>query len=587
AVAVWFNQAFRKNQFSPDHLIWLYAKYEPYLTSRRLIVRECGRGRVPPSSLIPHYIVPSALSQLQYLQVVRQGIATLRQSDAFDPWPEELLTKWNLLPLGEALAQLHEPSNAAQLEAARQRLSFDQTVCERASGLLQRNSHPGTPLRGTAVLEAAWRDALPYTLTTDQERCIQEILREMAGTVAMRRLLQGEVGSGKTVVAVAACLRTIASGKQAALLAPTEVLARQHYQTLSKMLPAWCPVHLIVGGSSYDADDMAATQTPGLWVGTHALLQEKRNLPQLALLVVDEQHRFGVSQREQLLQGRQPTPHLLCLSATPIPRSLALTLYGDLSLSTLAQLPSGRKPVRTIWLQQPERLEAFFSFCHQEFSNGHKLYWVCPAIDADPELGLATVQERAPVLNHIWQDYQVLILHGKQPDNERQRVLQEFLYGAGEILLGTTVVEVGLDQPLATVMVIENAPRFGLAQLHQLRGRVGRSHRSSYCVLLGGTLEQLQQGEEPILGEAAVARLRALCDSNDGFELARLDLELRGPGEVFGIAQSGFTASFALSWPLGDVHREYIEEYLGILTPEELAKYRALLSYTNFNQGGA
>ena len=577
AVAVWFNQPYRQYQFREGLKIWLEVKNEFFRGRRFLQVRESGLGPAPPSGLVPVYALRGQMPQNQYLRLVKQVLELFSASAIPDIWPSSFLHSQKLLSLGEALQQIHRPISVRLLDEARRRLSFDQTSLERGRSLQERRSLSAVAQPGDEVMEAKWRQALPYKLTESQESCIEEIYEDMSQNRPMRRLLQGDVGSGKTVVAAAAIVRSLLSGKNAVLLAPTEVLARQHYHALQTLLPPQTNTYLELGG--YSTSQTTSAQEASLWVGTHALLEEKRSIDNLGLVVIDEQHRFGVMQREKLLDSRTPSPHMLCLSATPIPRSLAMMLYGDLDSSIISMRPQLNRKVQTVWLKDETRLPAFFDFCRGEFAAGHKLYWVCPSIDADPDLELSSVTLRLPSLKEIWPETPPLAIHGRMSSQARQEALESFLYGEAQLLIGTTVVEVGLDQPLATVIVIENAECFGLAQLHQLRGRVGRSDLRSYCVLLSGSLDQLREGRADDLGKEATARLQALCDSDDGFELARLDLQLRGPGEVLGVAQSGFADSFALTWPLSDSDMSAVEAYLQKQEKEELAKLLWQLDY--------
>lgn len=575
ALASWFNQPYRRQQLVKGTRIWLRAQVQIYHGQRRLQVQETGLGEAPPPGLHAVYALRGRLKQGDYRKLIRQVLAAMPPLDRDDPWSEAELQQWHLPKLQEAIRSLHQPNQVAELDAARRRLAFDEVASERVLGRGLLQDERGWTLPGDGEDERAWQSTLPYPLTKAQQRCIAEIYGDMRDEKPMRRLLQGDVGSGKTAVAAAALCRAVASGAQAVLLAPTEILARQHVAGLRKLLPASVPLYLSIasqsGAERREVLRSSRSEEAAVWVGTHALLSDRLPFPRLGLVIVDEQHRFGVMQRQKLLQKRCPLPDLLCLSATPIPRTLALALFGDMAVSSLDEMPPGRVAVKTTWLRSERRLAGFFDFCRREFAAGHKLYWVCASIEADDESDLASVQERAPILREIWPEQEPLLLHGRLSESEKEGAMQSFLTGDAPLLLGTTVVEVGVDQPLATVIVIENAERFGLAQLHQLRGRVGRSDLPSYCVLIAGSLEQLRRGETPSLSDTAEQRLQALCDSSDGFELARLDLQLRGPGEVFGLAQSGFGESFALKRPLDLPDLHCIDSHIESLKRDEIA----------------
>jgi len=379
---------------------------------------------------------------------------------------------------------------------------------------------------------SAFMQALPFTLTGAQSRAIGEIARDLRRGAPMNRLVQGDVGSGKTMVAAAAGYLAIKNGHQAAMMAPTEILAEQHYASLSKLLtPLGISVELLTGALTPKQKRLARERIENgqaqLVVGTHALVSEATVFADLGLVITDEQHRFGVSQRSALT-GKGSDPHVLVMSATPIPRTLALLMYGDLDVSILDELPPGREPVDTFLVDESYRAR-INAFIRKHVSQGHQCYVVCPAVEENETMNLKSAEVWAETLQQaVFPDLRVALLHGQMKGTEKEEVMGAFAAGNADILVATTVIEVGVDVPNATLMVVEDADRFGLSQLHQLRGRVGRGKSKSHCVLFS----QSKHGE-------TLQRLRALCKTTDGFKIAEEDLRLRGPGDFFGARQSG------------------------------------------------
>ncbi len=455
-----------------------------------------------------------------------------------DPLPAAMQRQFQLPALSEALQALHAPKDRESLDRGRRRLVFDEFLLLQL-GLLRRRqalrsrTGPDLDLQSSANgLVGEFMDLLPFRFTAAQQRVFQEIEADLARSEPMARLVQGDVGSGKTVVAIAALLSTIASGWQGALMAPTEVLAEQHYRNLCQWLPQLhVSVALLTGSTPRPRrrellDDLANGSLKVL-VGTHALLEDPVVFNRLGLVVVDEQHRFGVHQRDRLLnKGLQP--HLLTMTATPIPRTLALSMHGDLDVSQIDELPPGRTPIRTRMLTAAKREKAY-ELIREEVQLGQRAYVVLPLVDESEKLELrSAVEVHAELASEVFPDLAVGLLHGRLSSAEKQAVLTDFAAGTTQVLVSTTVVEVGVDVPEASVMVIDHAERFGLAQLHQLRGRVGRGAAASHCLLINGSSNPL-----------ARQRLDVLVRSTDGFEIAEMDLRLRGPGQVLGTRQSG------------------------------------------------
>ncbi len=455
-----------------------------------------------------------------------------------DPLPAEVQRQFELPTLADALHALHAPKDRETLDRGRRRLVFDEFLLLQL-GLLRRRqalrSRTGPELElqaSTEGLVGEFMGLLPFRFTAAQQRVFQEIEADLGRTEPMARLVQGDVGSGKTVVAIAALLSTIASGWQGALMAPTEVLAEQHHRNLCQWLPQLhVSVELLTGSTPRPRrrqllDDLANGSLKVL-VGTHALLEDPVVFSRLGLVVVDEQHRFGVHQRDRLL-NKVLQPHLLTMTATPIPRTLALSMHGDLDVSQIDELPPGRTPIRTRMLTSGQREKAY-ALIREEVQLGQRAYVVLPLVEESEKLELrSAVEVHAELASEVFPDLAVGLLHGRLSSAEKQAVLTDFAAGQTQVLVSTTVVEVGVDVPEASVMVIDHAERFGLAQLHQLRGRVGRGAAASHCLLINGSSNPL-----------ARQRLDVLVRSTDGFEIAEMDLRLRGPGQVLGTRQSG------------------------------------------------
>ena len=450
-----------------------------------------------------------------------------------DPLPEEMLKKYRLLSKADAVRAIHCPATEEEAFAARRRLIYEELlVLQLGIGRMKNRGSASTGAPMQRLDPAPFWASLPFSPTGAQRRAVGEILTDLSGSTSMNRLLQGDVGSGKTLVAAAAIWACIRSGYQAALLAPTEILAAQHAENLNRMLaPFGMRVALLTGGMKAAArrTTLAAIRSDeaDLVVGTHAILSEGVEFARLGLAVVDEQHRFGVRQRGMLAE-KAANPHLLVMSATPIPRTLGLLIYGDLDISILDELPPGRKPVKTRCITGKKRRD-LYGFLDREIGAGRQVYIVCPAIEDTPDGGLNAVKSYyEDIAKALLPDRRVGLMHGKLKPKEKAAVMDDFKAGRLDALVSTTVIEVGVDVPNATVMVIENAERYGLSALHQLRGRVGRGAAESWCFLVSdNTAESVQK------------RLKFLCSTSDGFAVAQFDLETRGPGDFFGSRQHG------------------------------------------------
>lgn len=497
-------------------------------------------------TLTPVYPVTDGVSQGRLRMLVRQALAELDTAGVRDWLPNEITAPLGLPSLREALRYVHlPPLDAAldELEAgkhpAQRRLAFEELLIHQLVMRRLRETarvDAASALRDTDQLAQKFIAALPYPLTGAQQRALDDVERDLARETPMMRLVQGDVGCGKTVVAAAAAAHAIGSGRQAALMAPTELLAEQHQRNLHAWFhPLGIPVVLVSGSqparTRRSALEVVASGEARLVVGTHALFQEGLAFRDLALVIVDEQHRFGVQQRLRLAEKGQRDglhPHQLIMTATPIPRTLAMTAYADLDVSVIDELPPGRTPVKTVVLAETKRDEVVARI-EAACRAGRQAYWVCPLIDESEELRYQAAEETAAALKDALPDLEVGLVHGRMPPKQKDATMLAFKAGRIQLLVATTVIEVGVDVPNATLMVIENAERMGLAQLHQLRGRVGRGSHESTCVLL----------YRAPLGPLARARLEAIRETNDGFLIAQRDLELRGPGELLGTRQTG------------------------------------------------
>ncbi|HEY4973761.1 MAG TPA: ATP-dependent DNA helicase RecG, partial [Steroidobacteraceae bacterium] len=511
--------------------------------------RIVGLGEPLPQTLTPIYPATEGLTQGRLRALVDRALRTLDSSGIAELLPESLLERAGLPTLRAALEFMHRPplgTQLAQLAAGRhpaqRRLAFEELLAHQLSLMeLRRRTRRDHALALTDSLGLAARllAALPFSLTGAQRRVLDEVERDLAATTPMARLVQGDVGCGKTVIAAAAAARAIGSGMQVAFMAPTELLAEQHARSLMGWFdPLGVTVSLLTGSQPARTRRAAlqalASGSAQLCVGTHALFQDDVRFSNLGLAIIDEQHRFGVQQRLQLASKGsaatpgERTPHQLIMSATPIPRTLAMTLYADLDVSIVDELPPGRTPIRTVVVPEEKRA-AIVARIDEACRSGRQAYWVCPLIEESEELAASAAEETAVALAEALPAHRVELLHGRMPSKQKDHVMQRFARGEVQLLVATTVIEVGVDVPNASLMVIENAERMGLAQLHQLRGRVGRGVHESSCVLL----------YRSPLSPMARARLAAIRDSNDGFRIARRDLELRGPGELLGRRQTG------------------------------------------------
>jgi len=558
---IWFGQRYLARTLKPNARIAISGKVEVFkeqlvFVSPEHELLDAAQAPIHTGRLVPVYPLTGGLTgrTLRRLtwQVLQQWLGVIDEL-----LPEDLLDRTGFMPLRDAIRQAHYPNNLGSWEAARRRLAFDELFALQLA-VLRRRQHQqqdvqGIPIGAQEEILDRFFSSLPFRLTTAQQRCIKEITADLErGTPPMNRLLQGEVGSGKTVVALAALLAVASAGHQGAIMVPTEVLAEQHFQTVGALLSGMgspvqednpvsvylesmdrtVSVGLLTGSTrparKRELTKMAADGTLDLVIGTHALIQSGVSLPKLALAVADEQHRFGVMQRSALRERGTGSPHTLIMSATPIPRTLTLTLYGDLDISTLDELPAGRQQVMTRSLP-PDRRQAAFGFIRKQVEEGRQAFVICPLVEESEVIEAKAATEEYEMLSQeVFPDLTLGLLHGRMSSKDKDRVMRRFRDGELDILVSTAVVEVGIDIANASVMMIEGAERFGLSQLHQFRGRVGRGEHKSYCILVSESNS-----------EVAKERLSAMVQIHDGFQLAEADLELRGPGDFFGTRQSG------------------------------------------------
>ncbi|RKY43231.1 MAG: DNA helicase RecG [Candidatus Makaraimicrobium thalassicum] len=550
--AVWYNQPFMKKVFSAGQTVVLYGKVE---LQKRLQIShpafdildgETGEESLDVGRIVPVYSLTRDLAQKYIRRVVHQAIRSFA-GDVRDCLPTRIRARRKLVDSRFAIENIHFPYSFRNLERAYRRLVFEEFFILQAVMALRRKKTGKRGIRHKVgeELQAEFERLFTFKLTGEQKKCIKEIENDMAGEKPMSRLLQGDVGSGKTVVSMFALLLTARNGYQAAMMAPTEILARQHYVTISRtFMPLGLNIRLLVNGIDPKSRDKIqkelAEGEADIVIGTHSLFQEGINYNNLGLVVIDEQHKFGVMQRKTLRRkGRMPDT--LVMTATPIPRSLVLTVFGDMDISLLKEKPTGREPVTTYWVGE-DRRDAVYSFIRDEAGKGRQVFIVYPRVK---ETGSSDIKSAEEMYRHlqkdVFADLRLALIHGRMRSGEKKKVMDDFRRGNYDILIATTVIEVGVDIPNVTVMLVEHAERYGLAQLHQLRGRIGRGRHRSYCILLG----------EPKT-DASHERLSTIAGTDDGFEIAEKDLDIRGSGEFLGTRQSGLP-----ELRLGDIAKDF------------------------------
>jgi ATP-dependent DNA helicase RecG len=551
------------HQFEKDVMVRVYGEINPKSFVTEIIHPEyeiLKTNKPLPEHLTPIYPLTSGLGQKSILCFVKRGFDHIAKKNIFPDHFPELNIKRNLPDLMVSLKKLHMPisNQSSDLEAYRKKLVYDELLAHQLffRGLYhQQKNYVAKSIKFDNDFHEALVSSLGFTLTTHQTNCFNEIMSDLSRSFPMNRLLQGDVGSGKTIVATMAALQAIKNGGQVGFMAPTEILAEQHFIKLKEWLN---PLHISVAflsGSISLAEKkiIYAKLIKGdidLLVGTHALIQDKVKFKSLALYIIDEQHRFGVEQRLQIRSNNITSTHVeahqLMMSATPIPRTLSMSYFADMDISTISELPPGRQPIKTKIISDTRRGE-LLAVIQKHCNEGNQVYWVCPLIEESETLQLETVETTFQQVSNFFQSQKIALIHGRMKQKEKETIMQRFKSGDIHILVATTVIEVGVDVPNATMMIIENAERMGLSQLHQLRGRVGRGSKESTCILLYGKK----------LTDIAKERLRIIYENTDGFKVSESDLKLRGPGEFLGVRQSGLP-----SLKIADINKD--EEILAL-----------------------
>ena len=533
---VWFNQPFLTRTYKVGDKVSLAGRvsesYGALAMVSPVIEKIYSDDLIHTQGLIPNYHLTANLTQKQIRFLIKEAIGLAAQIT--DWLPEDIKHRLKLLDLERALRQIHFPKDQEEINTARERLGFTELFLRQLKAQMIKRELQNRRAIAIKFQEAATQKfvtSLPFKLTDAQRKAAWEILKDLDKSAPMSRLLEGDVGSGKTLVVVLALLNVALNKKRGLLMVPTEILARQHFNSLSSLL---APYNFKISLLTHNHKDPEALNAD-IIIGTQALIQKDIKFNDLALAVIDEQHRFGVSQRKKILDFNSAsglTPHFLSLTATPIPRSLALAIYGDLDLSIINQMPVGREPVVTKIITEKRRADAY-DFIRAQIKAGRQAFVICPLIDESDQLGFKSVKaEHAKLDKEIFPELKVGLLHGKLKAKEKEKVMADFLANSTQILVSTSVIEVGVDVPNATMMIIEGAERFGLASLHQFRGRVGRGKHQSYCFLF--------PSNEELTNTKTLERLEALTKYNDGLSLAKIDLKLRGAGELYGTGQSGF-----------------------------------------------
>ena len=574
---IWFNQPFLTRTLKVGDRVSLAGRvsenHGQVTMVSPLYEKIISEDLIHTKGLIPNYHLTASVTQKQIRALIKQ---TIILADSVPDWlPKDIKNRLDLLDLSEALKKIHFPKNLDEAFAAQKRLGFTELFLRQLKAQMIKKQIKSKSAPRIKFQEKATQEfvaSLPFKLTNAQKKSAWEILQDMDIDSPMSRLLEGDVGSGKTLVAVMALLNVALNEKQAALMVPTEILAEQHFNSISRLL---APYNFKIELLTHSHKNKDATDA-NIIIGTQALIQESVKFHDLALVIVDEQHRFGVKQRQKLLDFNNGenndshlTPHFLSMTATPIPRSLALAIYGDLDLSIISQMPANRKKIITKLITEDKRQKAY-DFIREQIKSGRQVFVVCPLIDESDKLGVKSVKKEHEKLDkEIFPELTVGLLHGKLKAKEKEAIMADFVANKIQILVSTSVIEVGVDVPNATMMIIEGAERFGLATLHQFRGRVGRSDYQSYCFIF--------PSNEELSNSKTMERLEAMTKYSDGFSLAKIDLKLRGAGEIYGVGQSGFPElQIASLFDYENIKKAQEEAISLVANDPELAEYPLL-----------
>ena len=547
---VLFNQGYKKNFYKKGQRLYAYGKAEFQYGSMQMNtpqIENLGDGGEPDRGIVPIYALADGVSQFVVRSSVRNWFAANHELPEI--LPAKVREVHQYMTRYDAFKMMHFPESSERYEEARHQLAYEELFVMQSGLALLRNKeqcHKGPKMGPNGDLMAQCIENLPFSLTGDQQRALDDIRIDMEDERPMQRLLQGDVGSGKTLVALMSMLIAIDNGYQACMMAPTEILAEQHLQTIKEFLKGMnlrveLLTGIVKGKKRKEVLDGLLDGSVNIVVGTHAIIEDKVQFHSLGMAVVDEQHRFGVAQRAKLWSKSENPPHVLVMTATPIPRTLAMTIYGDLDVSVIDELPPGRKPIQTIH-KYDDQMVSLYQGIRQQINLGRQVYIVFPLIKESEKMDLKNLEDGYHAMCEVFPEFKLSKIHGKMKDKEKEEEMQKFVNGTTQILVATTVIEVGVNVPNASVMIILDAQRFGLSQLHQLRGRVGRGAEQSYCILVTNHK----------LTKETSKRIDIMCDTNDGFEIAEADLKLRGPGDLEGTQQSGV----AFDLKIADIARD-------------------------------
>lgn len=574
---VFFNQNRLVSRFKTDEVYYFYGKYDQGKMVHPEFIHEHSKNKDDFMRITPVYPLTDGLKQWQIRKIMETALGLVDFSK-LTTLPKEISEKNKLCPLEYAFKNIHFPESLSIYRIAKYHLIYKEFFDLQLGMILLKNNfdaEEGIAFKKHGLIDE-FIEKLPFQLTTAQSRVLKEIIEDMVSSKVMNRILQGDVGSGKTIVGFIALYLSVLNGYQSAMMAPTEILANQHYESFLSYFNAYdlkvaCLTSSVKNKEKEIIYEKIEKGTLDVLIGTHALIQDKVKFNKLGLVITDEQHRFGVKQRQKLAENNETLPDILVMSATPIPRTLSMVLYGDLSISTLDEMPKGRKEISTHYVKKRKKKE-MYDFIKKQLIKGRQGYFVCPLVETSDQLDLTSVEEHFKALDQIiFKDFNVAMIHGQMKNEEKDQIMFDFKNKKIDILVSTTVIEVGIDVPNANFMVIENSERFGLSQLHQLRGRVGRGSHQSYCFLLADRL-----------GKVAKERIKIMVQSNDGFVISKKDLELRGPGEILGIRQSGIpTFKLANMIKHNDILCKTQEDIKDLLLKYKSGNHKDIINFVN------